>query len=230
MISRELSALYSGIAERGFACMQNSGEFVDAWLGQPERDTRTGITLLIRVPEEAGERILRVEDRLQKAEPGQYYYPAKDLHITVIDLLAARPGLVCPEELIGRYDATLTRILTGFGPFPISFRGIMASEGALMVKGYCGETLQDIRRSIRCGFRQEFLPLEERYETISAHVTFARFAKPINNREALSRVLKEDEALNLGDFPVKSLQLVQHNWYDSKKTVLAEYPLNGPAA
>lgn len=221
----ELMTLYAGIAERGMACIEDCGEQVDGWLRCPERDTRMGITLLIRIPTEMQGRILRMEQELLAEEPHQYYYPASDLHVTVLDLLAATPGFVYTDALVADYDRILTQAVSLCEPFSISLCGIVPSESAILVKGYYEAALTQIRQRIRKALRDERLPLEERYETISAHVTIARFAEKLQNRAELSQILSANTARDFGEFQVRDLQLVYHNWYDSQKTILAEYRL-----
>jgi 2'-5' RNA ligase len=221
----ELLTLYAGIAERGRACIEECGEQIDGWLQCPERDTRMGITLLIRIPGEMQGRILAMEQELLAVEPHQYYYPASDFHITVLDLLAATPGFVYTDALVESYDRVLARTLSLFGPFSISLCGILPSEGAILVKGYYEKALTQIRQMIRQALRDERLPLEERYETISSHVTIARFAARLQNRAALLHILSENAVRDFGEFQVCDLQLVYHNWFDSQKTVLANYRL-----
>ena len=221
----ELETLYAGIAERGTACIRAGGERVDPWLRHPKQDTRMGITLLIRVSGEVQAPILEMERALAAVEPHQYYYPASDFHITVLDLLAATPGFVCTDALTEDYDRILTRALPLFKPFSISFRGMIPSESAILVKGYYDDTLMRIRQEVRRALRDEGLPLQERYETISCHVTIARFAGPLRDRIGLLRVLQENAEHVVGDFSVRDLELVCHNWYDSQKTVLRAYRL-----
>ncbi|MBE6829826.1 MAG: 2'-5' RNA ligase family protein [Ruminococcaceae bacterium] len=221
----EQASLYSEIAERGTDCIRNSKEQIDPWLKHPEDDTRRGIALLIRIPDEAKEQILRMENALRKAEPDQYYYPASDFHITVLDILAAKPGFPCTHALAESYGGVLAEVLSCFQPFSVSLRGIIPSESALLVKGYSEETLAQIRRALRNGLHSHHLALDERYQTVSSHITFVRFMEQLQNRRELLRILEKNAGRGFGRFEVKSLQLVYHDWYDSRKTVLAEYSL-----
>ncbi|MBW7573638.1 2'-5' RNA ligase family protein [Caproiciproducens faecalis] len=223
----ELSNLYSEIQTRGITCIGDCREQRDNFLKHPASDTRMGISLLIRVPNEVAEQIVKVEHKLCKAEPGQYYYPTPDLHITVLDVLAAKPDYVYTSSLVDSYNNVLTKVLSSFPSFSIFLKGIIPSPNAILVKGYYQKTLAQIRQSIRKELHSERLPLDERYETISSHITISRFSDKLQNRTELLRVLSEYAEYDFGEFEVKRLQLAYHNWYDSKKTILAEYPLSG---
>lgn len=69
------------------------------------------------------------------------------------------------------------------------------------------------------------LLLEERYKTFSSHITVTRIPEKLKNPYNYIKAMETKKLF--GSMKVASLELVYHNWYDSKKTVLAEIGLKG---
>ena len=55
-----------------------------------------------------------------------------------------------------------------------------ASDNAIMVKGFYDYELQKFRELLRKKLKERGLDLEERYETISCHITIARVIDRVN--------------------------------------------------
>ncbi len=64
-----------------------SGGVGDVLLERALTDSRMSLAVLIRIPLNVAEKINRCIDDLRGIEPNLYYYPAKDFHITVMDVL-----------------------------------------------------------------------------------------------------------------------------------------------
>ncbi len=92
-----------------------------------------------------------------------------------------------------------------------------------MVKGYYEYELQKFREIFRKSLKEKGLKLEERYETISFHITIARILEKVKNPKNLIRFIEEER--KFGIIEVDSLELSFHNWYDTKKKVLANLKL-----
>lgn len=221
-----IEQLYASIGAQGRPALLTGG-VPDALLAHPERDTRRSVALVLRPAQPVREAIEQTLARLRAGHPELYYYPADDLHITVLDLLTGRPGLVCPPELAEGYAQAIRRAAAEVPPIPVRFAGVTASGSALLVKGYPGPQLEALRQRVRAALRAQSLPLEERYETRSCHITAARFPCPIADPAALVRRLDEMSALPFGECTMSKLELTYHNWYDSTKTCLAVIPLLG---
>lgn len=114
----------------------------------------------------------------------------------------------------------------GLGPFPVAFCGLLASESAVLAAGWPGPELQTLRERLRRVLPQNGLPLAERYETTSCHMTAARLARPAARRQDFCALLDEQARTSFGGFAVDRLELVYHNWYDSRKKTLAAFPLH----
>jgi hypothetical protein len=68
---------------------------------------------------------------------------------------------------------------------------------------------------------------DERYESRSAHVTFCRFASPLQDPEGLVSLIDACRDLSLCAEEVANMELVEHDWYNSKATkrVIARFAL-----
>ncbi|MDE7268033.1 MAG: hypothetical protein K2N89_11270 [Lachnospiraceae bacterium] len=194
----------------------------DSFLLSPKTDARMAVALLIRVKGEVSEKIAEYLQELKKTEPALYYYPSQDFHITVLDILRGKPNRTIPEN-IEDYIVCIQECADKIKPFYIDFQGITASNNAVLACGYYEYGLEEIRQSVRKVLLERNLILEERYQTISAHITVARIPQTLEHPEAFLNQIKEE--IRFGKMEVDSLELTFHNWYDSKKTKLAEISL-----
>ena len=55
-------------------------------LVEPGSDLRWGVNVLCRPESPLADIIVSVQNRLRELEPGQYYYPVQDLHLTVSEI------------------------------------------------------------------------------------------------------------------------------------------------
>lgn len=219
--------LYEDIGRRGRDAFLHTGGQPDPWLSRPGADDRMALTLVLRPSPEAAEAALRALKPLRRLEPRQYFYPASDLHITVLDLIPGQSGLPCPSPpLIQRYRDLLAPVLADTASFPVFLRGLTASESAVLVKGYYHSgTLDGLRARLREALAQGGLPARERYGTRSCHLTAMRLAAPVSDPSAFLNALRQLEDHPLGVFPVCQAELVYHDWYDARKQILASFPL-----
>lgn len=214
---------YKEILERSRAKLLQGGT-ADPYLLEPDMDTRMSVSLIIRPPELISSNIISLTDKLRSEEPDMYYYPQSDMHITVMDILSGAPGRQVPDN-ISDYALCISECTLNVRPFQIDFVGLTASDGALLVCGYYERGLETLRELLRSSLAAKNLALEERYKTSSAHITVARFIKKIGSPERFLRFCNYGP--QFGTMRVSSVELVYHNWYDSKKTTLARFGLGG---
>ena len=92
----DLTAKYQAINQRGTELLLAGGD-IDPWLSDRAADRRRGLSLIFTLPAHVSRNISFALGKLREVEPGQYYYPAQDMHVTVIDLIRATPRL-CPDS------------------------------------------------------------------------------------------------------------------------------------
>ena len=94
-----------------------------------------------------------------------------------------------------------------------------ASDNAVLVRGYYDDQLMVFRQKLRDMLKQSGIPLEERYKTISSHVTIARLRSKYQNPEKLLDYIEISRSF--GTMTVSNMEISFHNWYDTRKEVLS---------
>jgi 2'-5' RNA ligase len=201
----------------------NNDVSTDINLSNIEDDKRLGLTVLIPL----GDIFLKVINQLKEIEPKQYFYPATDTHITVIDFIGASEDFVFDEKQVKVYKKVLDAMLKDFSKFNIEFKGLTASKGAVIVQGFFDDALQKLREKLRQEVNKQGIELKERYKVETAHATIMRFKKKLQNPEALANKIEKMRNIDLGTFEVKKILFVLHDWYNlkGKTKILAEYEL-----
>lgn len=196
---------------------------LDTCLSNIKDDKRLGLTVLIPL----GDIFLKVIDQLKEVEPEQYFYPATDTHITVIDLVGASEDFVFDKKQAEVYKRVLDAVLKDFSKFNVEFKGLTASKGAVMVQGFFSDVLQKLRERLREEVNKQGLELKERYKVETTHSTIMRFKKKLQNPADLVNKIEKMRGINLGTFEVKTVLFVLHDWYNlkDKMKILAEYEL-----
>ena len=112
-----------------------AGGIGDPLLKNALTDSRMSLVVLIRISPDVAERINCCLDDLKGIEPNLYYYPAKDFHITVMDVLKGEEGREIPTN-INEYIRCIEECSKDISPFEIKFDGLTASDNAVLVRGY----------------------------------------------------------------------------------------------
>ena len=193
----------------------------DEYLLHPDTDTRMALTLVIRV-KECTEQIEAYLGKVKEIEPDLYYYPKTDLHITVLDILRGVPNRQLPDNL-DDYVACIEACAKKVQPFDIMLQGTTLSDNAVLINGYYEEELEKMRQLLRKNLWESHLELEERYETFSSHVSVARIKSCLSNPNEFVESTITD--VIFGKIHVDEMEMVFHDWYDSKKQVVAQIRL-----
>ena len=199
-----------------------SGGTGDKYLINAKNDNRMSLVLLIRISPEISDKIEKCISELKNIEPNLYYYPKTDFHITIIDILKGMENRKIPNNL-NEYIDCINKWVNEIKPFKIEFNGLTASDNAIMVKGFYDYELQKFRELLRKKLKERGLDLEERYETISCHITIARVIDRVNKPLDIIKIIEQEKMF--GIMEVNSFELSFHNWYDTKKEALANIQL-----
>ncbi len=203
----------------------------DPYLRQPETDRRQGISLIARPQAGVAAQFTALVNELRDLEPEQYFYQPDEFHITVITLVSASETFAGPKMPVATYYSIFTSLFKQIHPFSLTFRGITASPGAVLVQGFVdGDYLNWLRGVIRRELQQAGLAetLDVRYKIMTAHVTLMRFKSPPRDWPLLLAKLTEARQRNFGSSEVTQIEFVVNDWYMSrdKVQVLTTYPLN----
>lgn len=186
---------------------------------RPEDDTRRGMSLLMRPSSKVKHSIQRVLDALREEAPEQYYYPASDIHVTVLSLITCRSGFQLSEISVAEYVDLIAPVLQGgrdWSDCLIHFQGVTVSPSCVMVQGFPnGSWSNEIRDQLRERFRKSSLQqtLDARYCIQTAHSTVVRFRQPLLQAQAFASVLESYRDFEFGTFDVKEMELVLNDWY-----------------
>ena len=217
----QLTSLYNNINQQGMTAIRNHQEQLDRNLLNPDKDMRRGLTLTASLPAHVSRNIMFCLQKLAAIEPNQYFYPPADLHITIIDLIAASSDFLLSTFEEEKYKNVVGQIISQIGPIHWRLAGMITSSGALLVKGYYSAELSTLRNTLRKELPLYDLLLKERYPTISGHVTVARYTSPIQQADRFLKTLEGFKSINFGQFTTSSLDLVVHDWYNHKSRLIS---------
>jgi 2'-5' RNA ligase len=229
----ELQHHYATMRQRAAHQLGHGQAEVDPWLTQLTPDERRGLTLRARPPAPLATRIQEVVAAFQQLEPDQYYYPASELHLTVSALIAAYPGFTLQQLAPRAYQQAVGQSLAQSSPFTLSYSGVTASPGAILLQGFPqGDALTQLRTQLKHGVEQAGLwhSIDARYALQTAHITLVRFQAPLRQPAQLVQLLDAYQQTFIGAFVVDTLELVYTDWYHrAAHTVLLEtYSLTQP--
>jgi len=198
-------------------------------------DTRRGITLLARPPAAVTAAIEALLVDFRRLEPAQYYYPAGDMHLTILAIISCYAGFTLAGISPAAYREAVQRILLGCRPFRLTFAGLTASPSGIMVQGFPHDDgLTKLRNAAREHFQSSGLPqsIDQRYSLQTAHSTIIRFRQPLANPERLLAALAKHAQHFIGTFEVDTIELVCNDWYQrARNTVLLQhYSLQAPGS
>ena len=194
---------------------------IDNLIDSPS-DNRFGITLLIRPKDYINDNIQKFLDELKSVEPEQYYYPNSDIHVTVMSIISCYNGFELENISIDKYIDLINKSLTKRENINIEFNGITASPSCVMIQGFLSDnTLNDIRDNLRTIFINSGLEqsIDQRYTIQAAHLTVARFRKPLTRKKEFLGILDKYRNYYFGNFSADTMELVYNDWYQRKKFV-----------
>lgn len=226
-MNKRLNKLYQEINDNGIQAISHHNESIDQYLSAVKQDSRRGLTLLVPIPAHIRRNIMFCRQKLQMVEPSQYYYPTADLHITAIDLLAARLRFSLSSSITKKYCDQLKEIASSIGLIHWQMKGLAISPEAVLVKGYYSSNLTKLRNLIRRELPETGLDLEERYPTFAGHITIARFSHPVTANQQLLTIIDELSDIDLGNFTSSYLDLVVHDWYNHNSRLISPISLTG---
>ena len=199
---------------------------IDPYLNEHAVDGRLGISLIIPIQKSRQDYDALVA-QFRAISPDQYYYPFDDLHITVFDFVQASKDYTRNEGQEDDFRLISHEALTDIEQFPLRLCGPVFSRAAGLLAGYDDDILISIRNEIRRLMAKRGLRNDERYESRSAHVTFCRFRSPLKDPTGFVSLIDACRDLHLGSEQVGCMELVEHDWYNSKATkrVIASFTL-----
>lgn len=221
MASREsIQILYKDMWLDFEAALQKDELETDPLIGN-KQDNRRGITALAYLEKNNSAVCEKIENfigEVSRLEPAQYFYPANELHLTVLSVIGCAPGFKLEAVDSQAYGDLFKQALQGMVPFKVHFRGITASPAAIVIQGFpLDDRLGELRDSLRKLYRASSLhiSMDRRYKLEGAHATAVRFRHGVTQPYALKQLLDKYRNYDFGVAEITSLDLVFNNWYQN---------------
>lgn len=224
-----LHKLYTDLYNESCQKILNEDYSIDLNIDNPA-DKRFGLTLLIKPQIETKNKIQNFLTELKDIEPQQYYYSNADLHITALSIISCYDGLSLSDINVSEYSKTIAKSLESVSEFEIEFKGITASESAIMIQGFPKtETLNEIRENLRSNFGKSSLQksIDRRYPLTAAHITIMRFRKKLNDASQFINYIEKYRNYDFGTSKISKLDFTYNDWYQREEVVqkLAEFKI-----
>ena len=226
-----LAAHYAALRRAALPRLAQGTAELDTLLDSPH-DTRRGLTVLARPPAAIAAATEELLADFRGIEPAQYYYPAADMHLTIMSLISAHAGFSLASIEPTAYARAVGEALHGLPPFGIRYAGLTAVAGGVLVQGFpLDEGLEHLRAALRAHFRHAGLAhsIDQRYCLATAHSTVIRFRCPLAHPARLVAALARYQEQFIGTFEVATVELVLSDWYQRAQHTqrLATYALEG---
>jgi 2'-5' RNA ligase len=173
---------------RGAQALLDSGVEPDPLLIQELHaagaDQRYGVNLIVRPPPPVVGYIQVVQEQLRAREPDQYYYPAADLHLTLVEICSSRPQ---PEvELLAEVVAQALPDMLRTAPQALLVRPLLGYDRRACVLHLlpADHSLQTLRQHLVNQLAAHAITVTPRYAPQSAHVTLMRYVRPLHTDPA----------------------------------------------
>ena len=223
--------IYEKLWQEAVAAVGRGAPRLDPFLKNRAGDRRRGVTLVARPCPEVCRRIENFLRQIASVAPEQHFYLPPEFHLTVFSVI---PGSESWRESVKKlpgYLAALEEVLKDRPAFSAAFRGVTASPEAVMVQGFpAGAALAQLRDDLRSALSRRGLTdgLDRRYKIAAAHLTVVRFSTAMADWQPLKALLAAHRNTDFGETRVRSLQLIEGDWYASADSVrtLHEYPLS----
>ncbi|MGI4870638.1 MAG: 2'-5' RNA ligase family protein [Janthinobacterium lividum] len=224
-----LPAHYAAMRAAALQQFAQGAADLDPLLDAPN-DTRRGLTLLARPAPPLAAAIVGLLAELRRTEPAQYYYPAADLHLTVLSLISCYPGFTLAAIEPEKYRRLVAETVQDILPFTVTLAGLTASPGGILVQGFPTDGgLELLRARLREAFRASGLPqsIDQRYSLQTAHLTVVRFRRPLLDYRPVVEFIEKYQQHFIGAFKITQLEVVFNDWYQRSQhtKLLATCPL-----
>jgi len=227
-----LPSFYKKLCEDGRRDLQKRVIQIVPFLDDLRKDIRRGLTLIVRPSLQVERQLTAINQHLRKVAPHHFYYEASRFHFSIISLITAYETFDLKKTPLQLYERTIREVLSIFPPFDVEFAGVGATRSSIIAKGFpIGGTLEAIREMLRQRLRSAGLGrgIDERYRSLSAHVTLGRL-KVMDDFDPLIACLDKLHEVQLERMCVSQAQLVINDFYMSpdKVRLIADIELAGP--
>ena len=221
---RWLQGRYDELWSRAVRRIREGEIEIDPVLQAPVPDRRRGMTVIARPSQAVRQSVAAFLRGLRRLEPDQYYYTASEFHVTVLSLFTATAEFEPFFAQRERYLAPVNAALRSTPPIHMTFEGVTASPGTVMIQGFFkSDELNRLRDRLRGQLRRDGLGagVDQRYRLQTAHMTVVRFRAPLRDPGRFAEALQNGRARTFGRTTVNSFALVENDWYMSRRATRA---------
>ncbi|KAK9487871.1 RNA ligase/cyclic nucleotide phosphodiesterase [Lipomyces starkeyi] len=154
----------------------------------PEFDPRNCVTVWCRPTKQIVELVQQVQNMLRSVEPDIWLMPSENLHMTALEILHSADDDAVELEL-QRLKPYLKTLLAP-RPAPVLVKPMLSFDQSALALSFLPEdspigdsgnwyTYHHYRLDLNNIVQKAGVPVESRYQVPSAHVTVARFVKPL---------------------------------------------------
>lgn len=177
---KSLSELYESIWSKGKAALANSQIALDPL--PKEGDVRWGLSAVLLPGAWHADLKACAQELAPILGDGSFIYGPECLHITLRSFEGYREYVAEDDEYMQVYVGAISHALTQMPSMSISLRGLIASPGGVLIKGWPGMDLQAFRQTVHEYLARTALPMwgpESELSRIrtSAHATLSIFQK-----------------------------------------------------
>lgn len=226
-----IQEIYTHLWEENLPLIEQNRIQADPMLNNLSEDSRRGMTLICRPDQKVQENISAFLNETIPYAPGQYRYPAENLHTTILSIITTGTPFDPKKIDSSSYNQIVRESLNDMPSFSINYKGITTSAGAVLIQGFpTDETLELIRDSLRKSFGESdlFATIDARYKLSTAHITCQRFQKDqLYNPQGFAELLKQYRNYDFGISKITQLELALNDWYmrEEKKEILSKISL-----
>jgi 2'-5' RNA ligase len=201
--------------------------FLDLHLNNLKSDKRRGLTLVTHLNPDSFGKVSKIMKGLEEIEPEQYYYPLQNIHLTIINITDLSEDFVFDQKQCEIYKKILKKIFYNAQPIKVELKGVTTSKGAVIIQGFCNNSIKKLRKKIREEFCKEGVGLKEDYLRETAHVTIIRFRKKLHSPLDFVNQIEKSRNISIGMMRIEKARLVLHDWYNRKEKtkIIEEYYL-----
>ena len=223
-----LNEIYDSIWQSSKSKILNQKLDFDPYLKDNLYDPRRGLTLEIDLSTNYTPQMKEILEECKNAAPNQSWYLPKNFHLSLYSLLDFNESdqeKTLTAELLQKYQASIESAISSLETFNLSLKGLLATSGTVLVKGYSQGAIQSLRNRINQEFIKRKLPTYNR--TKLNHISVLRFDKPLPNPDKFCEFIEKNKETFLGNIHVKSVKLVINDYYNdpAKTMLLKEYNL-----
>lgn len=196
-------------------------------------DNRFYLTSVSFLSESLQETILKeIIEPLKAADPDQYYYLKKSLHVTIFNVYMPNHIDLVTVDLLNEIRAIYKKVLSKHPAIEFELRGLFELPTSIGIRCYCNENLKHIIQDLEKELAKINIKNEKRLaseEIFFGNVTVARFVDKPN--DAFKQVVKKLKHTSFGTFTAESVSLIKSNAvvHPNMTRVYDTYQLSNPS-